>query len=436
MKKLQTNPQIIYKFSLPFVIFSTAVYFLAPQHLSLVFYINTFSALCCVLNFIFPKKNSTHQNMPLRKITTLFLVQCLAWLTFIGTTLITLNLSGKLTPQAYSMSLTSLLHYGMFPWPTCLLLAMALNKMERKIKTQTQFSDLILFSREKPLIHNAINKNFTIQNCVAVSLTLSFFCIHFMTSFFPQLKPLRANWDIMCISCSTLLLLLLITFQRPAVTEHPNIRKTPLFFYTIILCVITSLLLGFLYGLVKIMNPPALNTIPIITIIRTLPTKALFTLTWWLLWTPALTIFFAKLIQPYHTRQCIFYFLFFPTIITILNLVNPQALVLHTIQSPKTLILCSAAFFTLLGILFSKKRKIPSMTLIHNTQKKPKFRPQTSFQSSTTGLFFIFLAISLVSGIELATIFLWPIALLSLIYIAIIILRFIKLELAKPNVSP
>ena len=163
MKKLQTNPQIIYKFSLPFVIFSTAVYFFTFSISRLFFYQHFLSSVCCVLNFIFPKKNSTHQNIPLRKITTLFLVQCLAWLTFIGTTLITLNLSGKLTPQAYSMSLTSLLHYGMFPWPTCLLLAMALNKMERKIKTQTQFSDLILFSREKQLIHNAINKNFTIQ---------------------------------------------------------------------------------------------------------------------------------------------------------------------------------------------------------------------------------------------------------------------------------
>ncbi len=436
MKKLQTNPQVIFKFSLPFIAFSTVIYFLAPQYLTLVFYINTFSALCCILTFIFPKKNNIHENMPLRKIITLFVVQCLAWLTFIGTTLIGLSISGKLTPQTYSTSLTSLLHHGMFPWPTCLLLAMALNKMELKRKRQTQFSDLILFSQDKPLFHNAINKHFTMQNCVAVSFTLSFFCIHFMTVFFPQLKPLRANWGIMNISCSTLLLLLFLAFQRPTTTEHPTIKKTPLCFYYIVLCVLTALLLGFLCALIKIMNPPALSTMAILMKIRTMPTKALITLAWWLLWTPTLTIFFAKLMQPYHIRQSICYFLIFPTAITILNQISPQTLTTNTIQSPTTLILCSTAFLILLVTLFSKKRKIPSMTLIHNTQTKPKFRPQTAFQSITTGLFFIFLAISLVSGIELATVFLWPIAFLSVIYIAIIILQFIKSELGKPNTTP
>ena len=137
---------------------------------------------------------------------------------------------------------------------------------------------------------------------------------------------------------------------------------------------------------------------------------------------------------PYQTVH--FYFLFFPTIITILNLVNPQALVVHTIQSPKTLILCSAAFFTLLGILFSKKRKIPSMTLIHNTQKKPKI--QTSNLVSIKHDRFIFhFSRYIASQRHRASnvILVANSAIITDLY-RYYYSTFIKLELAKPNVSP
>lgn len=380
------------KVTLPAIILCATAYLIFGPKLKGLFYLNWLSVAPLLL-VLFSKKSRLRFGEPLQSANTWITKTTLIWLfqiAMIGCYLFVYHCSLTITtwPQTNPAALmTTLSHFGLFPWTLITLTAIALAYYGFIRKQDTHFSSIAPSNKNtKSTLLATITDN-TSQNVTihSISISLAIIMLSIMINYFRTVTTLKIGWGIHSAVCAGLLLILLFFFQKERFFRKVSQFKLGIAINLLAIIGVIILILGLLLGIGNIITSKKILhdywLMNRLTGFSEYDQSLLFTLCWWGLWIPTASLVLPTLYRHLTIRQSILSTLSFPIIFTFLiHLTTIQQLFISAFQyTNNNLLINIIGGLCCLSLLLILTRKTVYPKLLHTTlpaENQYKFRPE------------------------------------------------------------
>jgi hypothetical protein len=446
MKTLNNSVYLLPTVALPILIFSSWLYFSFTHSGSILLQSNIIFLLACCLFFITSKKTPRHHmnvSKPAPLINTVLKVwsyQIISIIIFLGFMKIVFGMRSQ--PIGLSLPiLQSPLKYGLFPWSAYTIICVGLLKKLHKQHSPLRLNDLIIHSNTKK---NSATTTFWISlftnlTATAIAFCLSLTCIYLAHCIFPSVKTIHAGWYPEAIVCAVIVSYINYVIVRSQLLDRMAIKKIPLTTFLILLTLIISTLIGFIYAVILLFKPPTITTPHVLTMMSSLSEQQITSiscLTWWIIWLPISVPILSKICCRISIRRTVVILLSLPLIMQCLHTYHPPLTFYRSVTTSTWITpLAITAFF--LVILYCNTQDNKNILTFNQLPipKPNKQRSHTRIVKQITYLFLSFLTLLLLTGNLLTNIPLLGLSLATLVY-TIIATGHMMIRETQPKSTP
>ncbi len=418
MKTIKSYAHLIGTIGFPLIIILSLSYYFIPTYLPFSFYLNWGATLACII-LIFLRSSSTILGQPLsltslrKRYVMTWTLQILLFLSFIFFCHFLSIIQGNQTHTPVNIHHLLRLfcfYYGLYPWTSYTLVTISIATLAYHTKKEAYFSSATLLPQSQPSsgLGVLINNLLRASSLSILGVNLAALILICMALFYQGIIHIHPSWSIPQIIISLLFMgaLYFIVISKPF--NRTFFKKISLFQLVIYTTLITSLLLGLIYGLLSFFAHSSLPTPSLLQSLLNHPwqsTWQLCILLWYLGWLPLISLKLAKYCYGLSIRASVIMLLSLPVLFNliyfVISFIHPHMVNFDLISSTPSLYISLIAIALLFFLITSKRNQDLIVNHRLPLYNECKMRPFTFFQKNTSIYCLITLIFYFIGGVYL-----------------------------------
>ena len=393
-----------------------------------------------------PGNNDKPTFPPLHWLLNIFAIQLSLTAAFLGICELcgqVLPIGTSLHPHLFSTNLQLFLtHYGLFPWSLYAICAVGFGVVAYRSKENGYFNKLLfpLFkSQEQQPLGLTFNGHTKLFSISGFSITLALLCVLLAALICSAFQPFTTGFTPGTVMLTIVLIFFAYTHYFRKYLTKSLTPPIPIPLANLKIAIVFVLLLIALNLVLSPLNKQTqLSTPKFITTLQQsnwMQFWHIFSASWWLVWTPIMGIFIARISRGYTVRQMLFASLLLPAITAcVLSIWPPHS----SWYSPHPILGTVIAWVGFIGIIFMfmQHKMLPMFILSYlPNQDRYKHRDHQDFFRKVYRLATASLYLFLPAGVSLLFIFMYvlafPLYFYMLAYLIALPLLLIKTKTAQ-----